>query len=48
MNEGIGGCGEGPDDFACSSDREHELSVLVSDELKQFCSQQHFQLHSNP
>ena len=33
---GCGGCGEGPDLFACSSDREHELTTLKSSDLKQF------------
>lgn len=29
-----GGCGEGPDEFACSTEREHELKVLCDSELK--------------
>ena len=33
---GCGGCGEGPDFFACSSDREHELTTLKNSDLKQF------------
>lgn len=33
---GCGGCGEGPDLFACSSDREHELTTLESSDLKEF------------
>ena len=33
---GCGGCGEGPDSFACSSDREHELTTLESSNLKEF------------
>lgn len=33
---GCGGCGEGPDLFACSSDREHELITLESSDLKEF------------
>ena len=32
---GNGGCGTGADDFSRSPDREHEMSVLCSDELKQ-------------
>ena len=33
---GCGGCGEGPDLFACSPDREHELTTLKSSDLKEF------------
>ena len=33
---GCGGCGEGPDLFSCSSDREHELTTLESSGLKEF------------
>lgn len=29
-----GGCGEGPDEFACSMERWHELDVLCNSELK--------------
>ena len=29
-----GGCGEGPDEFACSTEREHELNILCNSELK--------------
>ena len=29
-----GGCAVGPDEFACSRDREHELNVLCNPELK--------------
>ena len=28
-----GGCGEGPDEFACSLERRHELHVLCHSEL---------------
>ena len=42
---GFGGCGSGPDDFACSNEREHELDILNSDELKEFYLKQHFKLH---
>ena len=33
---GCGGCGEGPDLFACSEDREHELVTLKSPRLKEY------------
>ena len=33
---GCGGCGEGPDLFACSDDREHELTTLKSSDLKEY------------
>jgi predicted glycoside hydrolase/deacetylase ChbG (UPF0249 family) len=29
-----GGCGQGPDEFACSTEREHELNVLCNSKLK--------------
>lgn len=32
---GCGGCGGGPDMFACSNDREHELTTLKSSDLKE-------------
>lgn len=44
--KGIGGCGEGPDDFALSEDREHELNILTSQELKQFLKREGFILKS--
>jgi len=46
--QGLGGCGNasGPDDFACSDEREHELAVLSSDKLKEFYVKQHFKLCS--
>ena len=31
-----GGCGNGPDVFSQSEDREHEMDVLMSDSLRQF------------
>lgn len=34
--QGDGGCGEGPDDFSQSSDREYEKSVLESEDMAQF------------
>lgn len=33
---GCGGCGQGPDEFACSSDREHELRVLLDQTLRNY------------
>ena len=36
-----GGCGDGPDDFAQSEDREHEMRVLDHHSLKQFYEQNH-------
>ena len=44
--QGLGGCGgpTGPDDFALSEEREHELSVLNSDELKEFYFKHNFNL----
>ena len=46
--QGLGGCGgvSGPDDFACSDEREHELAILNSDKLKEFYLRQHFKLYS--
>jgi len=43
---GLGGCGGpyGPDDFACSDEREHELNILNSDKLKAFYLKQNFKL----
>jgi predicted glycoside hydrolase/deacetylase ChbG (UPF0249 family) len=43
---GIGGCGEGPDGFSLSEDREHELKILTSDQLKCFLDKEHFALSS--
>ena len=34
-----GGCGSGPDDFACSTEREHELNVLCNPELKRILTE---------
>lgn len=39
-----GGCGEGPDDFSQSADREHELSVLRDPSLLALYSQERVQL----
>ena len=45
--QGLGGCGGpyGPDDFACSNEREHELDILNSDKLKLFYLKQNFKLY---
>ncbi|XP_076021248.1 carbohydrate deacetylase [Genypterus blacodes] len=40
----IGGCGEGPDDFSQSADRQHELSVLKDPALQGLYSQERVQL----
>ena len=32
-----GGCGQGPDDFARSADRQHELGVLGSEQWRTMC-----------
>ncbi|KAM4577467.1 carbohydrate deacetylase [Odontesthes bonariensis] len=39
-----GGCGEGPDDFSQSADRQHELSVLRDPSLLSLYSQERVQL----
>ncbi|KAF0033338.1 carbohydrate deacetylase [Scophthalmus maximus] len=39
-----GGCGEGPDDFSQSADRQHELSLLTDPSLQSLYSQQRVQL----
>ncbi|KAF1388764.1 hypothetical protein PFLUV_G00066020 [Perca fluviatilis] len=39
-----GGCGEGPDDFSQSADRQHELSVLRDPSLLALYSQERVQL----
>jgi len=46
--QGHGGCGgpSGPDDFACSHERERELAILNSNKLKEFYLKQHFKLNS--
>ena len=33
-----GGCGQGPDLFAQSNDRKHELDILVSEKFLSYCS----------
>ena len=44
----LGGCGDpsGPDDFACSDEREHELCILNSEKLKAFYIKHNFKLYS--
>lgn len=39
-----GGCGEGPDDFSQSAERQHELSVLRDPSLLALYSQERVQL----
>ncbi|XP_013394034.1 carbohydrate deacetylase-like [Lingula anatina] len=41
-----GGCGEGPDDFAKSTDRLHEVQVLTSPAMRQFYKEQGIELIS--
>ncbi|KAL6113886.1 ydjc [Pungitius sinensis] len=41
-----GGCGEGPDDFSCSADRQHELSVLRDPALQALYRREGVQLCS--
>lgn len=43
---GCGGCGEGPDVFACSVDREHELLILTGPDLKDYLRTNKIQLLS--
>lgn len=40
----VGGCGEGPDDFSQSADRQHELSTLRDPSLLELYSQKSVQL----
>ena len=39
-----GGCGRGPDDFAQSTDRHHEMNILQSEPLKMFLQHHSIQL----
>ncbi|KAM9391945.1 carbohydrate deacetylase isoform 2-T2 [Pholidichthys leucotaenia] len=39
-----GGCGEGPDDFSQSADRQHELSVLTDSSLQALYNQERVEL----
>ena len=39
-----GGCGQGPDDFSCSAERQLELSALTQPLLLDFYSQERIQL----
>ena len=41
------GCGEGPDEFACSTDRVHELNIISSPEFAEFLKAHHIQLISD-
>ncbi|KAM6930230.1 carbohydrate deacetylase [Xenentodon cancila] len=41
-----GGCGEGPDDFSQSADRQHELNVLKDPSVLALYSQEHVRLCS--
>ena len=34
--KGVGGCGDGPDDFSQSPDRQHEKAILESEEMRNF------------
>lgn len=43
---GCGGCGEGPDLFACSEEREHELTTLTSTQLKEYLRSSNIRLCS--
>lgn len=43
---GCGGCGEGPDLFACSAEREHELFILKGSDLKDYLRTNNIQLQS--
>lgn len=44
--QGVGGCGEGPDGFAMSQDREHELGILCSEHLQKLLTNEGFILSS--
>ncbi|XP_052245643.1 carbohydrate deacetylase-like [Dreissena polymorpha] len=41
-----GGCGDGPDDFSRSGDREHEMRILMSQDMKDFWAKQDIKLIS--
>lgn len=41
-----GGCGDGPDDFSQSSDRVHEMKLLMSEEMMQFYEKEDFKIVS--
>lgn len=43
---GCGGCGKGPDLFACSEEREHELTTLTSPQLKEYLRSSNIRLCS--
>jgi len=42
----VGGCGDGPDDFSQSKDREHEMRILLSQEMKDFYTRNDIKLVS--
>lgn len=44
--QGEGGCGDGPDDFALSQDREHEMELLLCGELRDLLTKEGFRLCS--
>ena len=41
-----GGCGDGPDDFAQSAEREHEMKILQDQKMKDFYKDQDIKLIS--
>ena len=41
-----GGCGNGPDDFAKSEEREHEMKILCHPKMKQFYSEKNIKVTS--
>ena len=41
-----GGCGDGPDDFAQSIEREHEMKILQDPRMKDFYKEQNIKLIS--
>lgn len=43
---GNGGCGDGPDDFSRSGDREHEMRILMSLDMKDFWAKHDIKLIS--
>ena len=42
----LGGCGDGPDDFAQSSEREHEIKILMDPTMKVFYADRNIKLAS--
>ena len=47
LREEAGGCGEGPDEFSMSSDRQHELDVMCSHSIKSFYKEAKLKLISS-